>query len=113
MALPRPSAVSVVPSIGSTAMSVSGALPSPIALAVEEHRRFVLLALADHDDAVHGDGVEHDAHGVDGRAVGAVLVASAHPAGGGERRRLGDPHQLEGEVAVGSLPAGHAGKIVG
>jgi hypothetical protein len=30
MALPRPSAVSVVPSIGSTAMSVSGGLPSPM-----------------------------------------------------------------------------------
>ena len=31
------------------------------ALAVEEHRRFVLLALADDDDAVHRHGVEHDA----------------------------------------------------
>ena len=70
-------------------------------LAVEEHRRFVLLALADHDDAVHRDRVEHEAHRVDRGAVGGELVAAPDPAGGGERRRLGHPHQLQGEVAVG------------
>ena len=43
------------------------------------------------------------AHGVDGGPVGAVLVAPADPAGGGERRRLGDPHQLHRQVAVGLL----------
>ena len=73
------------------------------ALAVVEHRRFVLLALADDDDAVHRHGVEHDAHGVDRGAVGAVLVAAAHPAGGGQRGGLGDPDQLQGEVAVRRL----------
>ena len=101
MALPRPRAVSVVPSTGSTAMSVSGGVPSPIALAVVEHRRFVLLALADDDDAVHRHGVEDGAHGVDGGAVGSVLVAPAHPPRRGQRRRLGDADELEGEVAVG------------
>ena len=44
-------------------------------LAVVEHRRLVLLALADHDDAVHRHRVEHQAHRVDGRAVGALLLA--------------------------------------
>ncbi len=77
------------------------------ALAVEEHRRLVLLALADDDDAVHRHGVEHHPHGVDGGPVGAVLVAPAHPAAGRQRRRLGDPHQLEGEVAVGALLLRH------
>ena len=46
-------------------------------LAVVEHRRLVLLALADDDDAVHRDGVEHEAHRVDGGLVGGVLVAAA------------------------------------
>ena len=70
-------------------------------LAVVEHRRLVLLALADHDDAVHRDGVEHVAHRVDGGLVGGDLVARAHEAGGGERGGLGDADELEGEVAIG------------
>ena len=70
-------------------------------LAVEEHRRLVLLALADHDDAVHRDGVDQQAHRVDGGAVGRLLVAAPDPAGGGQRRRLGDPDELQGEVAIG------------
>ena len=71
-------------------------------LAVEEHRRLVLLALADDDDAVHVDGVEDEAHGVDGRLVGGLLVAHADEAGGGERGGLGHADELEGEVAVGT-----------
>ncbi len=103
IALPRPSEVSVVPSMGSTAMSVAGGEPSPICLAVVEHRGLVLLALADDDDAVHGHRLEHDPHGVDGGAVGALLVTPAHPSGGRQRRGLGDAGQFEGEVAVGCL----------
>ena len=48
-------------------------------LAVVEHRRLVLLALADHHDAVHRHGVEHQPHGVDGGAVGRLLLARARP----------------------------------
>ena len=70
-------------------------------LAVVEHRRLVLLPLADHDDAVHAHGVEHEAHRVDRGAVGLLLLAPADPAGRGERRRFGDADELEGEVAVG------------
>ena len=72
-------------------------------LAVEQHGRFVLLALADDDDAFHRHRVEDDAHGVDRRTVGAVLVALAQPAAGGQRRGLGDPRELHRQVAVGSL----------
>ena len=50
---PRPSAVRVVPSIGSTAMSVMRRATVADPLAVEEHGGVVLLALADDDDAVH------------------------------------------------------------
>ena len=67
--------VSRVPSSGSTAMSTCGRRAVADVLAVVEHRRLVLLALADHDDAVHRDRVEHVAHRVDGRLVGGLLVA--------------------------------------
>ena len=96
-----PRAQSVVPSSGSTAMSTCGRAAVADLLAVEEHRRFVLLALADHDDAVHRDRVEHVAHRVDGGAVGGDLVAAADPAGGGQGGGLGDAHQLQRDVAVG------------
>ena len=82
-----------------------GAVADP--LAVEEHRRLVLLALADDDDPVHRHGVEHDPHGVDGGAVGAVLVAPPHPPARRQRRRLGGAHELQGEVPVGALLLRH------
>ena len=79
----------------------AGAVADP--LAVEEHRGFVLLALADDDDAVHRDGGDEGPHGPDGGAVRAVLVAAADPAAGGHGGGLGDPDELQGEVAVGGL----------
>ena len=51
---PRPRAVRVVPSMGSTAMSVCGGEPSPIRSPLKSIGRVVLLALADDHDAVHG-----------------------------------------------------------
>jgi hypothetical protein len=69
-------------------------------LAVEQHRGVVLLALADHHDAFHLDRRDHLPHGVHRDAVGAELVAPADPAGGGERSGLGDPDELERQVAV-------------
>ena len=44
-------------------------------LAVEQHGRLVLLALADHHHAVKVDRAEELAHGVDGGSIGAELVA--------------------------------------
>ena len=95
-----PLAASVVPSSGSTAMSTSG--PGAVAhlLAVVEHRRLVLLALADHDDAVHADGVEERAHAVHGGLVGGDLVAAPHEPRRGQRAALGGANDLEREVTV-------------
>ena len=76
-------------------------------LAVVEHRRLVLLALADDDGAVHRDGVEEQPHRVDGGLVGRLLVAAPDPARGGERRGLGHAHELEREVAVGLVARAH------
>ena len=94
-------AVSVVPSTGSTAMSTSGRRAIADPLAVVEHRRLVLLALADDDDAVHGDRGQHGTHRIDRGLVDALLVAAPHETPGGDSRGLGDPHQLEREIAVG------------
>ena len=70
-------------------------------LAVEEHRGVVLLALADDDGALHRDGGDQGAHRGDGGPVREVLLAPADPPAGGHRGRLGDPDELEREVAVG------------
>ena len=50
-----------------------------------------------------GHAAEHDAHGVDGGPVGALLVAAAHPAGRRHGCRLGHPDQFHGQVAIGRL----------
>ena len=75
-------------------------LPVPDLLAVEEHRGFVLFALADDNNTGEVDRGEELAHGVDGGAVGSVLVTTPD-----ERRRpngsgLGCAHQLHSEVSV-------------
>ena len=82
-------------------MSATGGLPSPMLLAVVEHRGLVLLPLADHDDAVHRDRIEDKAHRVDRSLVSGDLVAAADPAGGSKGGGLGDTHELEGQIAVG------------
>ena len=103
---PRPSAVEVVPSIGSTAMSAFGGVPSPIRSPLKSIGRVVLLAFADDNDAVHGDGGQHDAHGVDRRTVRPVLVAPPHPTGRGECRGLGHADEFHGQIAVRCLRGG-------
>ncbi len=69
-------------------------------LAVVEHRRLVLLAFADHHDAVHLDRVENGVHAVHRSLVGRLLVAHPEQAGGGEGGGLGHAHELEREVAI-------------
>ena len=56
----------------------------------------------------HRHRVDQLAHGVDGGAVAALLVAAADPAAGGHRRGLGDPDQVQGQVAVEILRDGAA-----
>src|SRR5690606_34995716 len=79
-------------------------------LTVVEHGRFVLLALADDHDAAHGYRADQLAHGIDGRAVAALLVTAADPAARGHGTCLGDPDQFQCEVAVGRLAAARGGR---
>src|SRR5699024_7293791 len=76
-------------------------------LAVEEHGRLVLLALADHHPAVHLHRADERTHGVDRRARATDLVATSHPAAGGERGGPWDSGELRGGVSVGTLGVGH------
>jgi hypothetical protein len=69
-------------------------------LADEEHGRLVLLALADHDDAVHIHAVQRVAHRIHRRLVHGDLIAAPHVPGGRISRRLGDTHQLQADVAL-------------
>ncbi len=101
-ASPRPFAHRLVPSSGSTAMSISGASAVAVAdlLADVQHRRLVALALADDDAAADVHVAEGAAHRLDGGAVGAVAVAEPDEAGRRQRRRLGDANDFESEVSV-------------
>ena len=42
---------------------------------------------------------------IDGRAVAGVFVAFAQPPGAGERRSLGDAHQIKGQIPLRSFHA--------
>jgi len=65
-------------------------------------------ALADDNGALHVDRAEGAPHGVDGTPIGGQLVTPALERGRGQRRRLGDAEQLEGQVAIHQLRGGHA-----
>ena len=82
-----------------------GAVAVADLFAVVEHRGVVLLALADDHDAAHGHRVHQLAHGVDGGAVPALLVAAADPSPGGHRAGFGDPDEFQGEVSIGCFAA--------
>ena len=84
-----------------------GAIAGADFLADVEHRRLVALALAD-DDAAFDVHIAHlAAHRLDGGGVGCLLVAFAAPAGRGNRRRLGNAHQLQREGTIDRrLPVG-------
>ena len=79
------------------------------ALADIEHRRLVLLTLADDHDAIHRNRPETVAHGVDRGLVERVLVAATHPARRGQRGCLSHPAQLEGDVAIKSAARSELG----
>ena len=105
-----PLAVSVVPSIGSTATSHSGPVPSPTCSPLKSIGALSFSPSPMTTTPSHADGGDQRAHRVDGDAVGAVLVAAADPAAGGHRGGLGDADQLQGEVAVGRLDRRRQGR---
>ena len=84
------------------------ALPGADLLADIEHRRLVALALADHHGAVDRQAVERLAHRVDRGLVGRLLVAAPHQPRGGQRRRLGDAHRFQRQIAIHLEFFGHA-----
>ena len=95
--------------MGSTAMSVSGGVPSPIfsplksigALSFSPSPMTTMPSMGTLDSTVR--------MAVDRGAVGTDLVAPAHPAAGGHGGGLGDPHQVHGQVAIGGLGGRHHG----
>ena len=103
----RPSEVRVVPSIGSTAMSIAGAEPSPISSPLNSIGASSFSPSPITTTPSIATRVEDDAHRLDGGAVGRDLVAAAHPAAARERGGLGGPHELHREVAIRALLSLH------
>ena len=83
-------------------MSTDGGVPSPIRSPLKSigASSFSPSPITTTPSMV--DAVKHVAHRVDCRCVGGLLVAAADQPRGAERRRLGDAHKLEREVAVRS-----------
>jgi hypothetical protein len=97
-------AVIVVPSSGSSAMSMRGlARRRADLLADIEHRGLVTLAFADHHRAIHVKFVEGRAHGLYSSSIGCLFVAAADQARGTDRRSFGDTHHFEHEDTVQNL----------
>ena len=107
----RPLEVSVVPSIGSTAMA-AGSEPSrqvPTFSSTKMPGASSLQTFADAHEAFEVDQAEHAAHGVGGGAVGLVLVALAEVFPGGERGVLGAADEVEVDDAFGVVADGWHG----
>jgi hypothetical protein len=77
-----------------------GALAQADLLADVQHRRFVALALADHHHAIHLDVVERGAHGVHGKLVGLLFIATAAQGGSGNGGSLRHAGNLDGQDTV-------------
>src|ERR1019366_3248605 len=67
------------------------------------HGRSISLALADHDGAVDGDGIQTLAHGFYRGVVGRLGVSHAHGAGRGDGAVFHDAQHFQREVEHGSL----------
>ena len=69
-----------------------------------KHGRFVALALADHDRAIHADGFHFRAHGFDRGLIGLVAVAQPHRPGRRDRRQLHDAQKFQAQLAFHKSP---------
>lgn len=76
---------------------------NPQRLTDVEHRRFVELPFADHDDAVHGNRVKHGAHCRRRRVVRLVFLSPTHPARCGNGRRLRHADEFQRQAPVHGL----------
>ena len=68
-------------------------------LADKQHRRLVNFAFANHDGTVDIDLIQHDAHGVDCRAVGGIFIAAPQPLVAGQRGGLGHARKFDGKFS--------------
>ena len=73
-------------------------------LADIKHGRFVALALADHDGAVHRDRVHRLAHGFGGHLVAQRTVALAHGARRRDGRVLHHAQKFQRQIAFNVFP---------
>ena len=75
--------------------------PSPRAdaLTVEQHRGMILLALADDNDRIHLNGIQHQSHRFNRGTVSSDLIAATHLTTGRQCGRLGHAHQFQRQVA--------------
>src|ERR1700710_2356242 len=103
-----PRAQSVVPSSGSTAMSQTGGLPSPICSPLKSigASSFSPSPITTTPSIATESSTKRIAStaapsAASWAAAGGGLAAAAAPAGGREGRGLGHPDQLQGDVAVG------------
>ena len=64
-----------------------------------QHRRFIDFTFANYDGAVDINQVEHNAHGVDGGAVGGIFIAAAQPFIACQRGSLGDTRKFDGQFS--------------
>ena len=68
--------------------------------AVEQHRSFVLFALANNNDTVHSHGVDELTHGIDGSAVALFLLTTTDPLTSCQCSGLSNSDELHRKVAI-------------
>ena len=100
MAFGRPSAIRVVPSTGSTAMSTSGPSPLPTCSPLKSIGASSFSPSPMTTTPLHGHGIDELAHRVDCGAIALFFLTAADPVTGGQGSRLGDADQFHREVAI-------------
>jgi hypothetical protein len=76
---------------------------------IVEHWGFILLALANDDDAVHLHRVENEAHRIHGGLIRGVFISAADESAGCQRGRLSHTNQIKRKIA--SRPGIHHKKV--
>lgn len=86
-------------------------LPIANSLTVKQHRGLIFFALTNNDDAIHRYSTKDKTHGVNGRSVRSILVASTDPLRRSQGGGFGDAHHFEREVPIGVGGALHMASV--